>query len=89
MLFFKTTPNLPDSDKARTEFHLQQIGECIGFDKLLLPVSDEYEIVFENGQPRTPEQLLGFVGQQLQADFSEVKINKELTVVTESGGGGG
>ena len=37
-MLFTAKPNVTVGEKSRIEFHLQQLAECIGFDRFLLPV---------------------------------------------------
>ncbi len=90
MPFFKSTPNLPDDEKARTEFHLQQIAECIGFDRLRLPIMPEESILYCSNSTgyQTPHQILSLVGRHLGHDISGVSIETVLQPPEKSGGGG-
>lgn len=85
MAFFKSTPNLPDDEKARIEFHLQQIAECIGFDRLRLPVLSERSLLA--GTNQTADQLKLLVGEHLGHDVSEVKVQTFPMQPTKVGGG--
>ena len=90
MPFFKSTPNLPDDEKARIEFHLQQIAECIGFDRLRLPMLSEDAILrrANSTEYSTADQVLSLVGQHLGHDVSGVAI-QTAPLPLEKGGGGG
>ena len=76
MAFFKPTPNLPDGEKARIEFYLQQIAECIGFDRFKLPVLSEDKLL--NGDAANPtefqtvDQIKNMVGKHLRHDVSDL-----------------
>ena len=90
MPFFKSAPNLPDDEKARIEFHLQQISETIGFDRLQLPVLMEREVLYETQQSslRSSEQVLAAVGEHLSYDISEISV-QTIPMPPEKTGGGG
>ena len=90
MPFFKSAPNLPDGEKARIEFHLQQISESIGFDRLRLPVMNERDILYDAQQSdlRSSKQVLTKVGEHLNYDISEVRL-QTLPMPPEKTGGGG
>ena len=90
MPFFKSAPNLPDDEKARIEFHLQQISESIGFDRLQLPVKSERDVLYEAQQSelRSSKQVLTAVGQHLNYDISEIRL-QTLPMPPEKTGGGG
>ena len=77
---------MPDNEKARIEFHLQQIAECIGFDRFTLPVLSEYDLLSEN--VATTEQLKCLVGEHLGHDVSGVKV-QTFPMQPEKVGGGG
>lgn len=89
MAFFQTKPNLPDGEKARIEFHFQQLADHLGIGQLLLPVVDEHDILTENGAARTPLQVKDFVGEHLGVDVSgfQVQVQPPLPVKQASGGG--
>jgi hypothetical protein len=86
MIFFKSTPNLSDNEKARIEFHLQQIAECIGFERLTLPVLSEKTLLSEEHE--TADQLKSFLGTHLRHDVGGIQI-QTFPLQTEKVGGGG
>ena len=90
MPLFKSAPNLPVDEKARIEFHLQQIAECIGFDRFKLPVLSEETILYGSGQPenQSADQFMGFVGNHLGHDVSDVTIETVPLPPEKCGGGG-
>lgn len=88
MAFFKSTPNLPDGEKARIEFHLQQIAECIGFERFTQPVLSEESVLLGNGAPPTDDGILNLAGAHLEHDVSELKIRTVLLPPEKCGGGG-
>ncbi|MEM6471178.1 MAG: hypothetical protein AAF802_16580 [Planctomycetota bacterium] len=69
-MFSKPKPNLPDAEKSRVEFHLQQIAECVGFERFLLPVLSRQSVIglFESDQ--NPQQIIAFLGDHLTHDVS-------------------
>ena len=92
MAFFKLTPNLPGGEKARIEFYLQQIAECIGFDRFKLPVLSENQLL--NGDAANPtefqtvDQIKNMVGKHLRHDVSELKLQTFPMQPQKVGGGG-
>ena len=88
MAFFKSTPNLPVDEKARIEFHLQQIAQCIGFDRLKLPVLSEESVLLRNGVAQSADQVLSLVGEHLGHDVSDVSIQTVPLPPEKCGGGG-
>ena len=92
MLFFKTTANVPDGEKARLEFHLQQIAECLGHDRVMLPVLSASSVLFQEqsnqNDPRSPRDIMTIAGKHLGHDVGEVTIQTTLLQPEKCGGGG-
>ncbi len=92
MAFFKSTPNLPSGEKARIEFYLQQIAECIGFERFKLPVLSEDQLLNGVGtQPpeiQSVDQIKNLVGKHLRHDVSELKLQTFPMQPQKVGGGG-
>ena len=90
MAFFQSTPNLPFDGKARIEFHLQQISECIGFDRLNLRVLNEHEVLLGGSQSeyRSANQIMATVGDHLDHNVADIKL-QTLPLPPEQSGGGG
>jgi len=65
MAFFKSEPNVSDGEKARIEFHLQQVAECVGFGRFQLPVlgMDLWRGMAGSGQG--VQRIIDFVGRHL------------------------
>lgn len=87
MIFFQSKPAVSTTDKARLEFRLQQISDCLGADKLLLPVLPIQNLIApaQSGLGNT----LDAVAKHLGVDFSGFKIQESLDVVEQKSGGGG
>ena len=92
MAFFKPTPNLPNGEKARIEFYLQQIAECIGFERFRLPVLSRDELLTGAGanptEFQTVDRLKTMVGKHLRHDVSELKLQTFPMQPQKVGGGG-
>ena len=88
MALFKVKPNLADGEKAKVEFHFQQIAEAIGYDRLKLDVLSKETLLGLSETGMTSEQVLAFVGEHLAHDVSQVKIAMELKQPEKCGGGG-
>ena len=88
MPFFKSAPALPDDEKARIEFHLQQISECIGFNRLKLPVLSEDTVLHGSGADPTADQIVSLVGEHLGHDVSGIKLQTVPLPPEKCGGGG-
>ncbi len=88
IVFFKPKPNLPDAEKARIDFHFQQIAECIGFDRFRLPVLSRKTLLglFESKQ--TPPQMIRFVGDHLDHDTTELQFSVVSQQAASCSGGG-
>ena len=87
-MLFSAKPCLPYFEQARIEFHLQQIAECIGADKMLLPVLQPETSFAENGVTIPLEQILKNLGKHLQYDVSSVGITSFAKELNVCGGGG-
>ena len=87
-MFFKPKPNLPDAEKARIEFHLQQIAECVGFDRFTLPVLSRKTLFGLYESKQKPQQMIAFVGNHLAHDVSEIRFRVVPQQLQNCGGGG-
>jgi hypothetical protein len=88
IVFFKPKPNLPDAEKARIEFYLQQIAECVGFDRFELPVLSRKTLFGLYESKQTPEQMIGFVGDHLTHDVTGIRFDVVPQQPGNCGGGG-
>ena len=90
MAFFKSTPNLPADEKARLEFHLQKIVECIGFERCRLPVLGDTSVLAFGSRSDHPtlDQILTSVGNHLGHDVSNINLETVPVQPEKSGGGG-
>jgi hypothetical protein len=92
MAFFKPKPNISDGEKARIEFYLQQIAECIGFERFKLPVLSENQLLHGGAanpaEFQTVDQIKNMVGKHLRHDVSELKIQTFPMQPQKVGGGG-
>ncbi|MEM7314585.1 MAG: hypothetical protein AAF497_15675 [Planctomycetota bacterium] len=88
IVFLKPKANLPDAEKSRIEFHLQQIAECIGFDRFTLPVLSRKTLFGLYESNRNPQQVIEFVGDHLAHDVSEVRLRVVPQQAQEGSGGG-
>ena len=92
MPLFKPSPPLPDNDRARLEFHLQQIAESIGFDRFRLPVrsvkSLGYDSLSDRVTIRSTDRIQELVGEHLRHDATQVKL-QTIPMQPEKVGGGG
>ena len=62
------------AEKARIEFHLQQIAECIGFDRFTLPVLSRKTLFGLYESEKDPYQVIRFVGNHLGHDVSGTRF---------------
>lgn len=87
-MFLAPKANLPDTEKSRLELHLQQIAECIGFDRILLPVLSR-KVLFELYEAsQDPQQVIAFLGKHLDHDTHGLRLSIVPQVVQSSCGGG-
>ena len=85
-MFFKTKPNVVDGEKARIEYHLQQISDCLGGDSFKRPVIRRSELLDWSAAGTDPQAVIARVGEHLQCDISGLTIN---VVPSETRDGGG
>ncbi len=92
MLFFRSTANVPDGEKARIEFHLQQIAECVGLDRVMLPMLDAASVIYQDqsnqSETRSSRELMDLAGKHLGHDVSGLSIQTTLLQPEKCGGGG-
>jgi len=85
MALFGTKPNLSGNERARIEFHLQQILDCVGLEPFQLPF-------FDPGPFLRPGSDLGAMSQALSDHLSHDIQQTHIEVVPqelEKCGGGG
>lgn len=85
MVFLKAKPNVSDHEKARIEFHLQQIFDCVGFPMLQLDFVDP-EVLLKS--PSTLTDLTQLVADHLSHDVTDLRISTLPQKVEKCGGGG-
>ena len=86
MAFFRSEPNLPVNEKARIEFHLQQLAECIGFERFQLPILKMESLLELREAPI--EQMVGYVGEYLMHDTAGLSVAVVPEAPEKCGGGG-
>lgn len=86
MVFFKSKPAIDQHDKARIEFHLQEIGESIGFERYRLPVLRRHQLL--DFQGKTPEQIVAAVGSHLSHNVAGLQVQVAIEPTEKCGGGG-
>ena len=89
MVFFKSAPNVKHDEKARIEFHLQQLADFIGPDRFKLPMVTEQQLMAagSDGQLPSIEGVIAFVGEHLSHDVSGIKTEFVPLVKEQCGGG--
>ena len=88
MNFFKTKPNLSNGEKAKVEFHFQQLADCLGFDRFQLPVQD---LNLPLGVIRGDDgvnRLVALVGEHLSHDVAGLGVKVTPQQLEKCGGGG-
>ena len=88
IVLFKPKSGLGDHERARLEFHLQEIAESIGFERLRLPVLHAAQLMDLKTQGKTPEQMVGFAGQHLNHSVAGLQVQVAIEPQDKCGGGG-
>ena len=88
MVFLKPKANLGSSEKARIELYFQQIAECIGFDRLHLPVLSKNTIFDLIASKQTPNQIIQFLGKHLNHDTTQIQFHVVPQQPANCSGGG-
>ena len=65
---------MPDAEKSRIEFHMQQIAECVGWERFTLPVVSRNTLFELYESKRKPQQVIEFVGDHLAHDVSGIQF---------------
>lgn len=86
MVFFKPKAAIGDHEKARIEFHLQEIAESIGVDRFRLPVLRRHDLLALQG--KTPEQIVAFTAQHLSHSVAGLQVQVAIEPKEKCGGGG-
>ena len=88
MGFFKPKPSLPDHEKARVEYHLQQLAECIGFDLMRADMLIPEQAFASAPSDLNAETILKALGEHLHYDVQPVTVLNQPKPVEKCGGGG-
>lgn len=88
MGFFKPKSGLPDDEKARVEFHLQQLAECIGFDLMQSDFVVPEQTFGTDLRDLNQEMILKVVGEQLHHDVRSITVLSKPKPLQKCGGGG-
>lgn len=83
-MFFTSRPNLPSNEKAQVEYCFQWIADCVGHDRMRLPVLRSEELLTD----LTASELLKRVGSHLQHNVDKLKIVLEPQLLEKCGSGG-
>lgn len=85
MAFLGTKPNLSGNEKARIEFHLQQILNCVGLQPFQLPVIDPQTLLKPDS---TIQSLTQRFADHLCHDVSGLHVEVVPQQLEKCGGGG-
>ncbi len=88
MAFFRSEPNVPDGEKARIEFHLQQIADAIGAQRLQLPFVSLAKLNGLCESDKSLSQIAEFAGDHLSYDIGGLAIEVVPEQLEKCGGGG-
>jgi hypothetical protein len=83
-MFFSSRPNLAPNEKAQVEYCFQSLVDCIGADRMRLPVQTLDRLVI--GQ--SASELLKTAGDHLGHNVDQLKIVIEPEVLEKCGSGG-
>ena len=83
-MFFKTRPNLPPNEKAQVEYCFQWIADCIGMQRLQLPVLRTADLV----TGKSMEEVVRKVGDHLQHNTESINVLMEPALLEKCGSGG-
>ncbi|GAA5511040.1 hypothetical protein [Novipirellula caenicola] len=86
-MFFKPKANLSDAEKSRFELCLQQIAECIGFERFTLPVLSPKTLFEVYETERNPQHVIQFLGKHLDHDVNGIQVRVALPQAQSAGGG--
>ena len=88
-MLFAAKPNVNVGEKSRLEFYLQQLAECIGFDRFLLPVLSRQQLLRHvELEQHNPEQIICFLGEHLNHDVGEIRVQLDPQQAADCSGGG-
>lgn len=88
MNFFKSKPNLPDSEKAKAEFHFQQLADCLGTERFQLPVQRLDSLLNAIRADDGIKRVVALVGEHLSHDVSGLSVKVTPQQLEKCGGGG-
>lgn len=86
-MFFTPKASLSDNEKSRIEFSLQQIAQCVGFERFTLPVVSRQTFFDVYQAERNPQDVMALVGEHLGHDVNDIQVRVALPQA-QSGGGG-
>ncbi|MCC9645226.1 hypothetical protein LOC71_23350 [Rhodopirellula sp. JC740] len=86
-MFFKPKANLSDSAKSRIEFCLQQIAECLGFERFTLPVLSRKALFSAYDSEQNSRQFVAYLGRHLKHDVQGIQVRVGLPQAPSLGGG--
>jgi hypothetical protein len=87
-MFFKSSPNLPDHEKARVEYHLQQLTECVGHELMLKPIVIPDETFGRHANETNLSLILKAIGDHLGHDIDAIQVLVQPKALEVCGGGG-
>ncbi len=83
-MFFKSRPNLSPNEKAQVEYCFQWIADCVGPDRMRLPVLRSDELL----SGLSIDQSVSVIGSHLQHDVDQLKTVIQPQVLEKCGSGG-
>ncbi len=85
MALFGTKPNLSGNERARIEFHLQQILDCVGLEPFQFPSFDPQPFLRPGSDLAGMSQALS---DHLSHDIQQLHIEVVPQELEKCGGGG-
>ncbi|MEM1068764.1 MAG: hypothetical protein AAGI63_07700 [Planctomycetota bacterium] len=92
VVFFRAKPNLSDTHKAQIEFYFQQVVECIGHERVRLPVLSLAAMMEPFEAEPNADSVIRFAGKHLNYDTTGIQSHvepKSTGASCSSGGCGG
>ncbi len=86
MPLFKTKPTIATGEKARLEFELQKLAECLGDERFSLPVLSLSQ--WQNMINKPLADTLEAIGKHLQHPTGSIQVIVQPENLATCGGGG-
>lgn len=88
MALFSSGPTLAADEKARVEYHVQQIIDCIGGDRSQLPILSTATLLGMTQNFRSPKEIMQLLGEHLHHPTGDIRVQVIPELLKKVGGGG-